>query len=94
MITFGKVEMGRKMHFIPAHMLGGDVIRTQNNSLVVIPQMLGSTTKVKPLKDGNYAVITQAVIMPKEKPVVEILTEDELVAKYGIKKGIKFQGLV
>ena len=68
-----------------------EVIKTQNGTIVTIPVMLGSETNVKPLKDGTYKVTTQAVCMPKPEPVVKIMTEDELIAKYGPKTGKNLQ---
>ena len=92
MVQFGKSEMGKTMHFIPAGLLGKQVIKTQNGSLVVVPPMLGSTTNVKPLKDGTYEVVTKGSRYGSE-PITKILSEDELVSQYGLKVGGKIQVL-
>ena len=68
------------------------VIQTQNGSMVSIPIMMGSSTSVTPLEDGTYQVTTTGSKMGSQ-PEVKILTEDELIARYGEKTGTKFQAI-
>ena len=67
------------------------IITTSDGQKITIPNMIGSNTKVIPLDDGTYKVITQGVRFPRPEPVVTILTEDELIAKYGKNTGTKLQ---
>ena len=81
----GKVENARNNPFV------SQIVTTSDGQKLEIPQMIGSNTKIVPLKDGTYKVITQGVCFPAPKPKVTILTEEELVAKYGNKTGKNLQ---
>ena len=59
------------------------IITTSSGKKVYIPAMLGSETKVEALRDGTYKVITQTVVYPKPEPKVTIMTEEELIEKFG-----------
>ena len=64
------------------------IVITPSGEKVYVPVMLGSTTYVKPLSDGNYKVVSQAVVQPPQKPSVTIMSEEELIehfAKYAPK---------
>ena len=83
------VSFGNKGHVVNA----GErniVVTTKGEVLVLPGQLIGSTTKVKPLKDGTYK-ITQQNSVYGAKPETTILTEEELVAKYGDKTGKNLQ---
>ena len=67
------------------------VITTTKGEKLYTPQMVGSTTDIKALDDGKYELTTKTATFPKGKKTVTILTEDELVAKYGDKTGKKLQ---
>ncbi|MBE7713154.1 MAG: hypothetical protein E7Z87_05370 [Cyanobacteria bacterium SIG26] len=61
------------------------VVTTQSGESIVIPVMLGSTTTVKPLKDGTYEVTTKPSVYGAEAKKT-ILTEEQLIEKYGAYK--------
>ena len=67
-----------------------EIVKTQNGTVVEIPVMIGSTTHVKPLRDGTYEVTTKGSKMGAE-PQTVILTESELIARYGNKTGKNLQ---
>lgn len=67
-----------------------EIIRTQNGTFVVIPAMVGTSTVVKPLKDGTYEVTKRASVL-NSKPQTKILTEEQLIAQYGPKTGKNLQ---
>lgn len=83
--------MGRVIQPTPESGLR-QVVQTQNGSLVGIPMMMGSSTEVKPLEDGTYQVVTKPASL-NAQPEIKILTEDELVARYGAKTGTRFQAI-
>lgn len=57
-------------------------VRVSTGEIIPIPVMMGSTTKVKILKNGDYAVTTKGVYLgAKEKTV--IMSEQEFIDKYG-----------
>lgn len=66
------------------------IVTTSKGEKVEIPVMMGSETNVKPLKDGTYRVEYKPTL-PNAKWETKILTEDELVARYGKDTGNKFQ---
>ena len=83
----GKVEFAKDNPYI------SQIVTTSKGQKVIIPQMIGSETHVKALNDGTYEVKTQGVRLPKPEPKVTILTEDELIAKYGNNAGKNLQVL-
>ena len=66
------------------------VVTTSKGEQLEIPVMMGSTTDVKPLKDGTYEVKYKPTV-PNAQWETKILTEDELVARYGKNTGNKLQ---
>ena len=66
------------------------IVTTSKGEQLEIPVMMGSTTDVKALKDGTYEVKYKPSI-PNAKWETKILTEDELVARYGKNTGNKLQ---
>ena len=82
----GKVEYAKENPFV------SQVVTTSDGQRVEIPQMVGSDTRVIPMEDDMYKVITQGVRLPKPEAKVKILTEAELiriVQKYGDKTDIR-----
>lgn len=68
-----------------------NIVVTSDGKVLSLPgQLIGSTTKVKALKDGTYKITSQPSVYGA-KPIVTILTEEELIAKYGDKAGKKLQ---
>ena len=61
------------------------VVITRGSGAVYIPKYLGSYTSVKALDDGTYAVTTKTSTMGS-KPKTVIMSEAELVAKFGNNK--------
>lgn len=84
-VEMGKVEYAKDNPFV------SQIVTTSDGKKIEIPQMVGSDTKVEPQKDGTYKVTTQGVRIPKPEPEVKILTEEELVARYGDQAGKKLQ---
>lgn len=66
------------------------IVTTSKGEQIEIPVMMGSTTDVTPLKDGTYEVKYKPTI-PNAQWESKILTEDELVARYGKNTGNKLQ---
>ena len=66
------------------------IVTTSKGEQLEIPVMMGSTTDVKALKDGTYEIKYKPTI-PNAQWKTEILTEDELVARYGKNTGNKLQ---
>ena len=66
------------------------IVTTSKGEQLEIPVMMGSTTDVKPLKDGTYEVKSKPTV-PNAQWETKILTEDELVARYGKNTGNKLQ---
>ncbi len=57
-------------------------VRVSTGEVIPIPVMIGSTTKVKILKDGTYEVTTKySYLGAKEKTTV--MTEEEFINKFG-----------
>ncbi len=57
-------------------------VRVSTGEIVPIPVMIGSTTKVKVLKDGTYEVTTRGSYLgAKEK--TRVMTEEEFLDKFG-----------
>ena len=83
----GKVEYAKDNPFV------SQIVTTSDGQKIEIPQMIGSKTTIEPQKDGTYKVTTQGVRMPNPEPEVKILTEEELVARYGNKAAKKFQAV-
>lgn len=67
------------------------IVTTQSGETIVIPTMLGSTTTVKPLKDGTYEVTTKASVYGAKAKKM-ILSEEEFITKFGAYK-TKFHAL-
>ena len=65
------------------------VVMTRSGQAVTIPAMIGSTTTVKALDDGTYEVTTKPSVY-NAKPKTTIMTEEELIERFGNKKA-KFQ---
>ena len=61
------------------------VVITRGSGAVYIPNYLGSATSVKALDDGTYAVTTKTSTI-NSKPKTVIMSEAELVAKFGNNK--------
>lgn len=66
------------------------IVTTSKGEQLEIPVMMGSETNVKPLKDGTYRVEYKPTL-PNAQWETKILTEDELVARYGKQSGKKLQ---
>lgn len=66
------------------------IVTTSKGEKLEIPVMMGSETNVKPLKDGTYEVKYRPVV-PNAQWETKILTEEELVARYGKETGNKLQ---
>jgi len=81
----GKVEYAKENPFV------SQVVTTSSGQKIEIPQMIGSDTRVVPMDDDKYKVITQGVRLPKPEAKVKILTEAELIAQYGDKTGKNLQ---
>lgn len=58
------------------------LVVTSTGKIIMIPVMLGSSTKVVALKDGTYAVTTKGSYLGAE-PKTTIMTEEELIEKFG-----------
>ena len=57
-------------------------VRVSTGEIIPIPAMIGSTTKVKVLKDGTYEVTSKGSYYgAKEK--TRIMTEEEFIDKFG-----------
>lgn len=80
----GKVEFAKNNPYV------SQIVTTSTGEQLTIPTMLGSQTKIKALKDGTYEVTTKASYYGA-KPETKILTEEELVARYGQKTGQNLQ---
>ncbi len=83
------VSFGGKPRVVPAgeHNV---VITSKGEDLNLHGQMSGSTTKVQVLRDGTYKITSRPSVYGA-KPVVKILTEEELVAQYGKEAGKNLQ---
>jgi len=84
----GKVEYAKNDSFVR------QIVTTSDGKKVEIPNYVGSTVTVKPLKDGTYKVTSKGVTLPdkpKAEPRVSILTEEELVSRYGKNTGKNIQ---
>ena len=68
------------------------VVTTKGDVLTLPGQLIGGTTKVKPLKDGTYEIKFKPTL-PNAEWKKTILTEEELIAKYGEKAGKNFQAV-
>ncbi|MBR1424432.1 hypothetical protein IJ579_02590 [bacterium] len=69
-----------------------NIVMTSNGDVLKVPgRFIGATTKVKVLDDGKYEITTQGVTYPKSEPRTTILTEEELIAKYGPQAGKNLQ---
>ena len=81
-------------HNIPLgpNIFASQLIRTQNGTFVVMTPVVGSSTTVEPLEDGNYKV-TRTDSAKNSKPQVRILTESELIAQYGPRTGKNLQAI-
>ena len=85
------IGFGSKAKVVPSG--EKNIVITSKGDVLTLPgQLIGSTTKVKVLNDGTYK-ITSLPSVYGAKPVTTILTEDELIAKYGDKAGKKFQAV-
>ena len=82
----GKVEFAKNDPFV------SQIVTTSTGEKLVIPTMMGSSTKIKALPDGTYQVTTKASVYGAQHQT-KILTEDELVARYGEKSGKNLQVL-
>ena len=68
-----------------------NIVVTSDGEVLTLPgQLIGGTTKVKPLKDGTYEIKFKPTL-PNAQWRKTILTEEELKAKYGDKAGKKLQ---
>ena len=84
-VGMGKVEYAKDNPYV------SQIVTTSDGQKLEIPQMIGSDTKIVPQKDGTYKVISQGVRYPRPEPTVKILTEEELIAKYGKDTGKNLQ---
>lgn len=57
-------------------------VRVSTGEIIPIPAMIGSTTKVKVLKDGTYEVTTRGSYLGA-KDKTRIMTEEEFIEKFG-----------
>ena len=68
-----------------------NIVTTSKGDVVKVPgRFIGATTTVKPLDDGKYEITSKGSKLGAE-PKTTILTEEELVAKYGEEAGKKLQ---
>ena len=74
--TTGKVKKAKDNPLV------SQVVTTTTGQVIEIPVMLGSTTKVKALPNQKYQ-ITHKVITPGAKAEKTIITEQELIEKFG-----------
>ncbi len=79
----GSVQAGDGIH-------SRQIITISNGEKIEIPVMMGSSTFVMPLPANKYMVISQAAVYGA-KPHHEILTEEQLVARYGKDTGKNLQ---
>lgn len=85
------VGFGAKARVVPAG--EKNIVVTSTGDVLTLPgQLIGSTTKVKVLKDGTYK-ITSLPSVYGAKPTTKILTEEQLIAQYGDKAGKNFQAV-
>lgn len=85
------VSFGAKATVVPAG--ERNIVVTSKGDVLSLPgQLIGSTTKVKVLKDGTYKITSQPSVYGA-KPVTRILTEEQLIAQYGDKAGKQFQAV-
>lgn len=83
------VSFGSKARVIPAG--EQNIVITSKGDVLNLPgHLIGSTTDVKVLKDGTYRITSKPSVYGA-KPVVKVLTEEELIAKYGEKAGKNLQ---
>lgn len=75
-VTTGKVKNAKDNPLV------SQVVTTTTGQVIEIPVMLGSTTKVKALPNQKYQ-ITHKVITPGAKAEKTIITEQELIEKFG-----------
>lgn len=74
--TTGKVKNAKDNPLV------SQVVTTTTGQVIEIPVMMGSTTKVKALPNQKYQ-ITHKVITPGAKAEKTIITEQELIEKFG-----------
>lgn len=81
-------------HNIPVgpNIFVSQLIRTQSGKFVIMTPVVGSSTTVQPLEDGNYKV-TRRESAKDSKPQIRYLTEQELLDEYGPNTGKKLQAI-
>jgi len=86
-MAVGSVETAKNNAFVH------QIVTTSSGEKVEIPTMAGSTIDIKPTKDGKYQETITYPNPPGKnyEPKVSILSEDELIAKYGNQTGKKLQ---
>ena len=86
-MAVGSVESAKNNPFV------NQVVTTTSGEKVEIPTMAGSTINIKPMEDGKYQETITYPNPPGKnyEPKVSILSEAELVAKYGDKAGKNLQ---
>ena len=76
-ISFGKGSV----EYAKNNLQVSQIVTTSDGKKIVIPNMMGSTTRVKPLDSGSYEVTHQYCVYGS-KPETRIMSEDEFVAEY------------
>lgn len=59
------------------------IITTSKGDKVAIPRILGQATSVKVLQDGNFEIVSKSPNILGGMVKKSILSEEQLVAKYG-----------
>ena len=76
-ISFGKGSV----EYAKNNLQVSQIVTTSDGEKIVIPNMMGSSTHVRPLNNGSYEVTHQYSVYGS-KPETRIMSEDEFVAEY------------
>lgn len=76
-ISFGKGSV----EYAKDNLQVSQIVTTSDGKKIVIPNMMGSSTHVRPLNNGSYEVTHQYSVYGS-KPETRIMSEEDFVAEY------------
>ena len=84
-MAIGSVEYTKNDPYV------SQIITTSKGDIIPIPRTMGENTEIQALNNGKYVVIDNSLIDEEGKPDMDLLSEEQLIAKYGDEVGQSIQ---
>ena len=84
-MTIASVEITKNDPYV------SQIVTTSKGEKLPIPRTMGNNTEIQALNNGKYVIIDKNVINENGKPDINLLTEEELIARYSNEVGQSIQ---